>query len=162
MGTPDDGAVIEFLQYGDAVQYRRGLKGGLGDRTRSLVRRRIVSAVFRAGAGPHFLEARTFRFRAHSMFDPERYREKSEVELWKQRDPIDTLRARMVAEGLLADADVAAMEEAIALIVDDSVEFAEASPLEELADLELFVHSPDSSVVRLAPMHLNARKGERP
>jgi TPP-dependent pyruvate/acetoin dehydrogenase alpha subunit len=68
----------------------------------------------------------------------------------------------MLAEGALADDDVAAMEEAIALIVDDCVEFAEASPLEDLADLELFVHSPDSSVVRLAPMHVNARKGDQP
>ena len=60
--------------------------------------RRAVDAV-RAGGGPHFLEARTFRFRAHSMFDPERYREKSEVEAWKAHDPIQSLRDRMTAEG---------------------------------------------------------------
>ena len=42
----------------------------------------------RAGGGPHFLELRTYRFRAHSMYDPELYRDKAEVETWKQRDPI--------------------------------------------------------------------------
>ena len=55
--------------------------------------RRAVDAV-RAGGGPHFLELRTYRFRAHSMFDPERYRDKAEVARWVERDPIETLRAR--------------------------------------------------------------------
>ncbi len=107
---------------------------------------RAVDAI-RAGGGPHFLEARTFRFRAHSMFDPERYRERSEVEAWKEHDPIQSLRDRMTAEGVLADADVEAMESEIAVIVDDAAAFAESSPDEDVADLELFVHSPDSSVV---------------
>ena len=60
--------------------------------------RRAVESV-RAGGGPDFLEARTFRFRAHSMFDPERYREKSEVEAWKAHDPIQSLRDRMRPRG---------------------------------------------------------------
>jgi pyruvate dehydrogenase E1 component alpha subunit len=109
--------------------------------------RRAVDAV-RAGGGPHFLEARTFRFRAHSMFDPERYREKSEVEAWRAHDPIESLRSRMAAEGILTDADVAAMEVEIAAIVDDAAAFAEASPLEDVADLHLFVYTPGSSVLR--------------
>ena len=45
----------------------------------------------RAGGGPHFLELRTYRFRAHSMYDPERYRDKAEVELGKDHDPITAL-----------------------------------------------------------------------
>jgi pyruvate dehydrogenase E1 component alpha subunit len=112
--------------------------------------RRAVDAI-RAGGGPHFLEARTFRFRAHSMFDPERYRQKAEVEEWKRHDPIQGLRDRMAAEGILVDADVEAMEVAIRAIVDDAAAFAEASPLEDVADLELFVHSPQSSVLRRRP-----------
>jgi len=106
---------------------------------------RAVDAI-RAGGGPHFLEARTFRFRAHSMFDPERYRERAEVEAWKAHDPIEGLRARMVAEDALTDADVEGIEAEIATIVDDAAAFAESSPLEDVADLELFVHSPQSSV----------------
>ena len=109
--------------------------------------RRAVDAI-RAGGGPHFLEARTFRFRAHSMFDPERYREKAEVEAWRAHDPIQSLRERMTSEGVLADADVEAMEAEIAAIVDDAAAFAEASPLEDVADLHLFVHTPGSSVLR--------------
>ena len=56
--------------------------------------RRAVDAV-RSGGGPHFLELRTYRFRAHSMFDPERYRDKAEVARWLERDPITLLRATM-------------------------------------------------------------------
>ena len=52
-------------------------------------RRPGAAAVIRAGADRYFLECRTYRFRAHSMFDPELYRDKDEVEAWKQRDPID-------------------------------------------------------------------------
>ncbi len=107
---------------------------------------RAVEAI-RAGGGPHFLEARTFRFRAHSMFDPERYRERSEVDAWKEHDPIQSLRDLMTADGVLTDADVEAMESEIGAIVDDAAAFAESSPDEDVADLELFVHSPDSSVV---------------
>jgi pyruvate dehydrogenase E1 component alpha subunit len=109
--------------------------------------RRAVESV-RAGGGPHFLEARTFRFRAHSMFDPERYREKSEVEEWKAHDPIQSLRDLMTAEGTLSDADVEMMEAEIAAIVDDAATFAEDSPLEDVSDLHLFVHTPGSSVLR--------------
>src|SRR5512145_2832381 len=60
--------------------------------------RRAVDAVRREGS-PRFLEARTYRFRAHSMADPELYRTKEEVEQWKRRDPIATF----VARGVLAD-----------------------------------------------------------
>jgi TPP-dependent pyruvate/acetoin dehydrogenase alpha subunit len=107
---------------------------------------RAVDAI-RAGGGPHFLEARTFRFRAHSMFDPERYRDKSEVERWKEHDPITTLRDRLTAAGQLSEEEMAAMEQEVVALVDDAEAFAEQSPLEDVADLELFVHSPDSSVV---------------
>jgi pyruvate dehydrogenase E1 component alpha subunit len=119
---------------------------GMDARAVAETARRAVDAI-RAGGGPHFVEARTFRFRAHSMFDPERYRQKTEVEQWRAHDPITSLRERMTAEGVLTDADVEAMEAAIAGIVDDAAAFAEASPLEDVADLELFVYSPDSSVV---------------
>ncbi|MCX5737357.1 MAG: pyruvate dehydrogenase (acetyl-transferring) E1 component subunit alpha [Proteobacteria bacterium] len=58
----------------------------------------------RGGGGPVFLELRTYRFRAHSMYDPQLYRSKDEVEQWKQRDPIVLYGERLVAAGLL-DAD---------------------------------------------------------
>ena len=101
---------------------------------------RAIEAI-RAGAGPHFLEDKTYRFRAHSMFDPERYRDKDEVARWKEHDPIDAAVRRL---GLAEDA-LAALEAEVAEAVDDAVAFAEESPLEEVADLLRFVYSPDST-----------------
>src|SRR5512139_1226923 len=57
----------------------------------------------RSGGGPRFLELSTYRFRAHSMFDPELYRDKAEVERWKQRGPIVTFSARLKAQGQLTE-----------------------------------------------------------
>lgn len=102
--------------------------------------RRAVDAV-RAGGGPHFLEFRTYRFRAHSMFDPERYREKAEVERWMERDPIESLRSALEAAGRLPAARWAELERAAAEEVDAAVAFAEAGTLEPVEDLARFVYS---------------------
>jgi pyruvate dehydrogenase E1 component alpha subunit len=98
--------------------------------------RRAVESI-RAGGGPHFLELRTYRFRAHSMYDPDRYREKAEIEQWKSRDPI----ALLVARGEIAQPDLDAMEAEIAAEVDDAVAFAEAGTQEPVEDLTRFVTS---------------------
>jgi pyruvate dehydrogenase E1 component alpha subunit len=98
-------------------------------------------AQVRESRSPVFLEARTFRFRAHSMYDPDRYREKSEIEQWRHRDPLLVLAERMRAEGSLTDDDVAAMEQQIAAEIDDAVEFAEQSGVEPVEDLARFVHT---------------------
>lgn len=81
-------------------------------------------AALRAGDGPRFLECRTYRFRAHSMFDPELYRDKAEVEAWKARDPIPRLSEWMQKSGLLREEELAALEAEVA----DEVERAEAAP----------------------------------
>jgi pyruvate dehydrogenase E1 component alpha subunit len=99
---------------------------------------RRALAVSRSG-GPCFLELRTYRFRAHSMYDPELYREKSEVELWKQRDPIALLAARLRESGALDDAALAALEAEIAAELADAVAFAEDAALEPVEELERFV-----------------------
>ena len=70
---------------------------------------------------PFFLEARTYRFRAHSMYDPELYRSKDEVEQWKQRDPLVLLESRLRELGLISDADRAEMETAVAAEIDEAV-----------------------------------------
>jgi len=101
---------------------------------------RAVEAT-RAGAGPHFLEFRTYRFRAHSMFDPELYRSKLEVEEWKQRDPIPAFAARLQAAGLLTDADHTHIEQEIAQEIADAVAFAEAGAWEPIEELTRFVYS---------------------
>jgi pyruvate dehydrogenase E1 component alpha subunit len=95
---------------------------------------RAVESV-RRGDGPAFLELRTYRFRAHSMFDPELYRDKTEVRAWQERDPIATHTARLRAAAELTDADLARLEDEVAREVADAVAFAEAGawePIEEL------------------------------
>jgi pyruvate dehydrogenase E1 component alpha subunit len=95
----------------------------------------------RAGGGPVFLELRTYRFRAHSMYDPERYRSREEVEAWRHRDPITLLTASLTERGLLRPGDVEQIDGEIAAEVEDAVAFAEAGTLEPVADLTRFVHS---------------------
>ena len=72
--------------------------------------KRATEAV-RGGGGPSFLEFRTYRFRAHSMYDPELYRSKAEVEEWKKRDPIELLSLRLREHGQLDDARLQEMED---------------------------------------------------
>jgi pyruvate dehydrogenase E1 component alpha subunit len=102
--------------------------------------RRAVELVRDAG-GPVFLEARTYRFRAHSMYDPDRYRDKAEIEEWKHRDPITLFADRLTAEGLLTDADVEAAEREIEAEIDAAVAFAEAGTDEPVEEMLRFVHS---------------------
>ncbi len=102
--------------------------------------RKAVDSV-RGGNGPCFLECRTYRFRAHSMFDAELYRTKEEVEEWKKRDPILQLSASLRAQEALADADFEQMESEVAREVDDAIAFAEAGTWEPVDDLTRFVYS---------------------
>ena len=102
--------------------------------------RRAVDAV-RSGGGPHFLELRTYRFRAHSMFDPERYRDKAEVARWLERDPLTLLRATMEAAGQLSTQDWEQLEADAAAEVAAAVDFAEAGTLEPVEELTRFVYS---------------------
>ena len=102
--------------------------------------RRAVASV-RGGGGPHFLEFQTYRFRAHSMYDPDLYRDKDEIEQWKQRDPLPTFAGQLEAAGLL---DEAGRKELGAEVDDElaaAVAFAEASPLEPVEDLTRFTYS---------------------
>ena len=94
----------------------------------------------RAGAGPHFIECRTYRFRAHSMYDPELYRDRSEVEEWKRRDPLTVFGASMQVSGAIDDTALAEMEQQVNDEIDDAVEFAQGSDPEPVADLERFVY----------------------
>jgi len=102
---------------------------------------RSAAEAVRTGGGPHFLELRTYRFRAHSMYDPDLYRDKVEIEKWKERDPIALLVARMRAEALLDDEQLAEIDEEVTAEIDAAVEFAEAGHLEPIEDLDRFVYS---------------------
>ncbi len=100
----------------------------------------------RGGGGPCFLEMRTYRFRAHSMYDPERYRAKSEVEQWKKRDPLDLLADRMAGQGALDDDTRSAITAEVRDVVDRACAAAEEAPLEPVEELTRFVYSEPTEV----------------
>ncbi len=115
--------------------------------------REAVQAI-RAGAGPQFLEMFCYRFRAHSMFDAELYRSKSEVQEWRKRDPIPRLIQQLRDQDLITDDEIAAMEAQVKAEMDEAVAFAEASPLEPVEDLLRFVYSEEvdpTQVYQLPP-----------
>lgn len=95
---------------------------------------RRATEVVRLGE-PFFLEARTYRFRAHSMSDPELYRAKEEVEAWKAKDPIHALATWLRLEGTLTEADLRRMEAEVQEEIDCAVAYAEAGPLEPAEEL---------------------------
>ncbi len=77
---------------------------------------------------PLLVEAVTYRFRGHSMADPEQYRSKEEVAHWRERDPIPAFGQRLVREGVIDEQELARIDEQAVARVDAAVEFAEASP----------------------------------
>jgi pyruvate dehydrogenase E1 component alpha subunit/2-oxoisovalerate dehydrogenase E1 component len=100
--------------------------------------RRAVESV-RAGNGPYFLECRTYRFRAHSMFDAQLYRPKEEIEAWKHKGPIVRFTGWLEEAGLLHADEVAEIEAEVASEVKAAVAFAESGTLEPVEELERFV-----------------------
>ena len=102
--------------------------------------RRAVAAI-RAGDGPRFLELETYRFRAHSLYDPELYRDKAEVEEWKQRDPIATFAARLIEAGVATAADVERLAGEADAAITAAIAFAEESGWESVEHLDRWVYS---------------------
>ena len=103
--------------------------------------RRLAGEV-RDGGGPRLLELRTYRFRAHSMADPDLYRTKGEVEHWRERDPIVLFEQQLRDAKLLTDDDLTALESEIAAELDDAIAVAEAGPWEDVEDLTKDVTTP--------------------
>ena len=101
-----------------------------------------AAAAVRRGEGPVFLELRTYRFRAHSMFDAELYRDKLEVDAWKQRDPIATFGSLLEELGAATKSDVAALDASVSDEIDRAVRFAEAGAWEPVEDLLKDVYTP--------------------
>jgi pyruvate dehydrogenase E1 component subunit alpha len=94
-----------------------------------------------ATKGPIFVEFQTYRFRAHSMFDPELYRDKSEVEAWKTRGPLHTFSARLKAQKQLTEERFLELDAAAQAEVDKAVAFAEAGTWEDARDLTKDVYT---------------------
>ena len=91
---------------------------------------------------PMFVEFRTYRFRAHSMYDAELYREKVEVEEWKALDPIATFKTRLSSGGLLSAKDLRGLEREVDAEVREAIAFAESGAWEPVSDLLNDVYTP--------------------
>ena len=96
-------------------------------------------AHIREGGGPRFIECRTYRFRAHSMFDAQAYRTREEVEQWRTRDPVAKMRQWLLDSHLADDATLAQAEARVEAQVEEAVAFAEAGTLEPVEEVERFV-----------------------
>jgi pyruvate dehydrogenase E1 component alpha subunit len=94
----------------------------------------MIEAI-RSGSGPQFLEVMTYRFRGHSMGDPERYRKQEEVHKWQENDPIGIYRRKLIEAGIASDAELDAQDTEGEKVVEEAVQFAENSPEPSLEDL---------------------------
>ena len=97
----------------------------------------------RAGEGPTLIEALTYRFRGHSLADPDEVRSKEEKEFWSARDPIKKLAKDLMEMGLVTKDELKAIEEKVQQIVDDAVQFAEDSPEPDPSELRRYVFAED-------------------
>jgi pyruvate dehydrogenase E1 component beta subunit/2-oxoisovalerate dehydrogenase E1 component len=104
--------------------------------------RRAIAQI-RATGKPYFLECRTYRFRPHSMFDAQLYREKGEVEAWKEKGPIIRFKTWALQSGLIREEDVAQIEAEADREIAEAVAFAEAGTWEPVEQLTRFVYAPE-------------------
>ncbi len=108
---------------------------------RAAAQRAIARA--RAGEGPTLLECLTYRFRGHSLADPDELREAAEKEFWAKRDPIKQLAGRLVEEGLAAAEELKEIDREIDAVVADCVEFALAAPEPDGSELTRYIWADD-------------------
>lgn len=95
----------------------------------------------RSSGKPYFLVCNTYRFRAHSMFDAELYRDKKEVEEWKKRDPIPQFQQYLLQNQLITENEVSEIVNKVEAEIKEAVDFAEAGTCEPLDQLTKFVYS---------------------
>ncbi|PPJ61691.1 pyruvate dehydrogenase (acetyl-transferring) E1 component subunit alpha [Cuspidothrix issatschenkoi] len=97
----------------------------------------------RAGEGPTLIEAMTYRFRGHSLADPDELRSKEEKEFWFARDPIKKLAAYLLKHDLATEAELKDVENKIQAVIDEAVKFAESSPEPDPSELYRFIFAED-------------------
>lgn len=144
MGVPLADSEVETDLWRKARAYRMAAEpvDGMDPVEVEAATRRALAHI-RSGQGPYFLEMRTYRFRAHSMFDTQAYRSRSEIDAWRQLDPIERLRRWMQANHQLTEAESAAIDAQIAAEIDAAVAFGEAGSAEPADELERFVLMDD-------------------
>lgn len=129
MGTTIDraSAVSEIRQKADGYGMPNFEVDGMDIMAVREVSLRLIEEI-RAGSGPQFLEAHTYRFVGHSMGDPQRYRKAEEVKKWEENDPIGIYRLFLKKKKVAKESDLDAIDDQAAAEVEDAVQFAEASP----------------------------------
>ena len=120
---------------------------------------KALSAI-RASGGPMFIEFQTYRFRAHSMFDPDLYRDPDEVERWKERDPITTFAGRLVADDVITDDELEAMWAAARDETENAVADADAAPIESADTLLDHVTRPVGPPAQVPPAQVSGNHDE--
>ncbi|MCH4558882.1 pyruvate dehydrogenase (acetyl-transferring) E1 component subunit alpha [Mesorhizobium jarvisii] len=140
MGMPLELAEAETDIFRKAQAYRMPSEkvDGMNPVAVEAAARRAVERA-RGGKGPSFLECRTYRFRAHSMFDAQFYRTKEEIALWKERDPVPRMQAWLEENHMLSAEELKRIEDQVDVEIDAAVTFAEAGQWEKVEDLERFV-----------------------
>lgn len=108
---------------------------------RSVAQEAVARA--RAGAGPTLIEALTYRFRGHSLADPDELRSKAEKEVWLARDPIKQLAAHLTAQHLVEEAELKAIDKKIQTLIEEAVKFAEESPEPNPSELYRYIFVED-------------------
>jgi pyruvate dehydrogenase E1 component alpha subunit len=111
---------------------------------------RAAVAKIRSEPGPQFIESMTYRFRAHSMFDAELYRDKAEVEAWRSKGPLVVFKAWVEERNHLAASDFDRLETEADAVIADAVAFAEAAEWENIADLTRDVMTPTAPATEVA------------
>jgi pyruvate dehydrogenase E1 component alpha subunit len=141
MGVPFADADVQTEVWRKAACYRMPAESvdGMDPVAMEAAARRAVAGI-REGGGPAFLECRTYRFRAHSMFDTQAYRKRDEIEEWKTKhDPIERLRRWMQDNHRTSAEELARIDAEIAAELDAAMAFAEGGTLEPVTELERFV-----------------------
>lgn len=119
--------VIDIYKLADAYEMPSDKVDGM---TAEAVHESVARAVKRAreGDGPTLLEMKTYRYKGHSVSDPQKYRSKDEVEEYKNQDPITKVANTILTNNFATESELKAIDDKIAVIVDASVKFAEESP----------------------------------
>lgn len=97
----------------------------------------------RAGEGPTLIECLTYRFRGHSLADPDELRSKTEKEAWLARDPLKKLANHLVEQQLVEESELEAIRKRIQAEIEDAVKFAQDSPEPDASELYRFVFAED-------------------
>ncbi|MBE3557966.1 MAG: pyruvate dehydrogenase (acetyl-transferring) E1 component subunit alpha [Ktedonobacteraceae bacterium] len=106
---------------------------------------REAAKIAREQHEPSLVEAVSFRFRGHSVVDPDRYRPEAVVKRGRSRDPVTLFAQRLTAAGVLDEAGVQKVEEQVTHEIDEAVRFADASPFPPVESLFDFIYAPDDS-----------------